>query len=255
MQKLLVYFLVAVFATSCNNDKTKEATASADDKKTGSEVKPGSARLDCSSFLMFKKGTVLEYNTTGAKGRVVAAVTTTTIDDVRNEGNAVVADYTSAFKDKKIRSTYRCEDGVLSVDMKSMFQDLFSGFSEKSGVTVEVQDGYLSYPLSLKEGDDLKDADFELKTKKDGKDMMTMKSQIKNRKVVGEEKITTPAGTWDCIKMDEKRIVTMSMMGNTMPPKELRTTTWFAPGGGLVKTETYDEKGELITTTELISVK
>ena len=254
MNELLFFFLVAVLA-ACNNDnKPSEATAS-ETKTAKSEVKPTSAKLDCSSFLLFKKGTVLEYNTTGGAGRTVAAVTTTTIDDVRQDGNALVADYTSSFKDKKIKSTYRCEGDELSVDMKSLFQDLFSGMKERAGVEIEVKDGYLSYPFSLKEGDDLRDADFVLTSRQDGKEVMSMRSQIKNRKVVGAEKITTPSGTWDCLKVSETRVVTMSMMGKEMPGKELKTTVWFAAGAGLVKTDTYDEKGELMNSTELQSIK
>lgn len=259
MKQLFLYFLVAVFAIACNNEsKPSEATASAAKaKSTESEVKPTSGKLDCSSFFWFKKGTVLEYSNSGAAGKTVAAVTTTTIDDVRTEGGAVIADYTSSFNDKKLKSSYRCEGDALYVDMKSMFQDLFADAGKRAGVTVEVQEGYLSYPFSLKEGDDLKSADFVLTSKQNGKEIMTMRSQIKNRKVVGSEKITTPAGTFDCLKMDETRVVTMSMpmMGNKIPPKEFKSATWFAPGGGLIKTETYDERGDLMNTTELISIK
>jgi hypothetical protein len=107
----------------------------------------------------------------------------------------------------------------------------------------------------MKEGDDLDEAAFEIRSKQNGKDFMTMKSQIKNRKVGGIEKITTPAGTWDCVKLLETRAVTMSMMGKQMPPKEIKTTEWFAPGAGLVKTDSYDDKGLLLHTTELTSIK
>ena len=74
---------------------------------------------------------------------------------------------------------------------------------------------------------------------------MTMKFDIKNRKVEKKESITTPAGTFVCYK------VTYDMDMKVLMRRSMKTAEWLAPGVGVVKTETYNQKGELEGYTEL----
>jgi len=57
--------------------------------------------------------------------------------------------------------------------------------------------------------------------------------------------VTTPAGTFDCIKMtqdtDVKAIFKM----------KAKTTTWYTKGVGMVKTENYDKNGKVESSTVL----
>lgn len=69
------------------------------------------------------------------------------------------------------------------------------------------------------------------------------------RKISGKEKLTTPAGTFDCFIMEET-ITTKAMMQKEVE----KTVSWYAYGVGLVKENTYDKKGKLVSTTLLNSI-
>ena len=59
---------------------------------------------------------------------------------------------------------------------------------------------------------------------------------VTNRKVEGKESVTTPAGTWECFKITSKNKINMKM-GPIGVPMNIDNTEWFAPGFGVVKTE------------------
>ena len=65
-------------------------------------------------------------------------------------------------------------------------------------------------------------------------------------KISGKEKLTTPAGTFDCFIMEET-VTTKAMMQKEVE----KTVSWYAYGVGLVKESTYDKKGKLVSTTLL----
>ena len=69
------------------------------------------------------------------------------------------------------------------------------------------------------------------------------------RKITGKEKLTTPAGTFDCFIMEET-VTTKAMMQKEVE----KTVSWYAYGVGLVKENTFDKKGKLVSTTLLNSI-
>lgn len=60
--------------------------------------------------------------------------------------------------------------------------------------------------------------------------------EVTNRKVEARESVTTTAGTWDCYKISYKSKITIKTMGIGMPIN-IDGTEWYAPGFGVVKTE------------------
>jgi hypothetical protein len=251
--KQLLFFLITIFSTAaCNNDKAP--TVEGAGAETAKATAKAPAETGCSSFLWFKEGTTMEYSLTDATGKAVGT-TTTHIDKVHPEGTATVADFTTSYAGgKNIKASYRCEGDKIYMNMKTFFDNNFSGM-KKAGVEMEMGDAYLSFPWNMKPGDKLDGADLIITAKKAGKDFMTMKSSIKDRTVEAVEKITTPAGTWDCLKLVETRTNTSSMMGRQIMSSDAKTIEWFVPGAGLVKFETYDAAGKLQTRSELISIK
>jgi len=69
--------------------------------------------------------------------------------------------------------------------------------------------------------------------------MLTMQINVINRKVLGAEKVKTPAGEFECVKISH------TMETKTMVKKTHTIVEWYAQGIGLVKQETYDKKGVL----------
>ena len=78
---------------------------------------------------------------------------------------------------------------------------------------------------------------------------VTMTVKGTERKISGKERLTTPAGTFDCFIMEET-ITTKAMMQKEVE----KTVSWYAYGVGLVKENTYDKKGKLVSTTLLNSI-
>lgn len=79
--------------------------------------------------------------------------------------------------------------------------------------------------------------------------VVTMTVKGTERKISGKERLTTPAGTFDCFIMEET-VTTKAMMQKEVE----KTVSWYAYGIGLVKENTYDKKGKLVSTTLLNSI-
>lgn len=256
MKRVLICFIAVLVVTACNNNKTPDVAGSASPVKETATAKdqPAAAAPGCSSSLWFKEGTTLEFNLTDANGKSTA-VTTTKITSVRPEGSAIVTDFTNTYsKGKEVKGTYRCEGDKLYMDMQSFFENNFAGL-KRAGVEMEVKNAYISFPSNMKPGDKLDDASFVITTKKAGKEFMTVTSTIKARKVEGVEKVTTAAGSWDCMKLSEIHSTKSEMMGKQFMSQDTKSIEWFTPGAGVVKMETYDASGKLQMRSELISIK
>lgn len=70
-----------------------------------------------------------------------------------------------------------------------------------------------------------------------------------DRKICGQEAVVTPAGTFDCYILEET-VTTKALMQKDVE----KTVSWYAYGIGMVKENTYDKKGKLVSTTILNSI-
>ena len=99
-------------------------------------------------------------------------------------------------------------------------------------------------PADIYEGMELPDYSIEIKIM-----FITSKMGCKDRKVIGRESVTTPAGTFDCYVIEET-MTAKAMMVNEKP----RQVSWYARGVGLVKQQTFDKK-KLTGTTLLTAIR
>ena len=77
---------------------------------------------------------------------------------------------------------------------------------------------------------------------------------VRNRQAEAEESVTTPAGTWNCVRISFE----MEMVSRTagIPIRvRIKGTEWYAPGFGVVKTESFNKNGKLAGTSEITSIK
>lgn len=249
-------FLTMIVLVSCNNaanngGATNDTTVNEPVVEKKNPEAP--AATGCTSFFWFKEGTVAEYSIKDATGKETSH-TTSTVTNVKNGNGEMVADFTTSMGGgKAISATYKCDGDKIYMDMKSLFEKNFSALAEKGGMQLEINDAYLSFPSNMKPGDELEGTTIKVIAKKDGKPVMTTINEIKDRKVESIEKISTPAGSWDCLKINETNVTTSEMMGKSLPGKEERTTYWFAPEVGMVKTANYNKDGKLLTETDLVS--
>ena len=99
-------------------------------------------------------------------------------------------------------------------------------------------------PAELSVGMELPDYEIEIKVM-----FITSKMGCRDRKVIGRESVTTPAGTFDCYVVEET-MTAKAMMVN----EKTRQVSWYARGIGLVRQQTFDKK-KLTGTTILTSIR
>ncbi len=108
----------------------------------------------------------------------------------------------------------------------------------------EITGTNLDWPNDLSVGQTLPDSNMNMKISMGGMNM-NMVLTVKDRKVTGKEKITTPAGTFDCFVIAYDTNVEMMGTSHKSSSKQ-----WIAEGVGLVKQEDT-QKGKVENTSLL----
>lgn len=206
---------------------------------------------DCGYYSM-SKGMVFGYQTLDAKGKLTGTTQTTCLG-VDKIGSATIFKVKSEYADAKNNNPsareyeMRCEDGKFFMNMKSFLDPKsMEGFKDME-VSVDAND--MMYPTSLSAGESLPDASITVSAGSGGMSLLNMVINITNRKVIGSESVTVPAGTFDCYKLTyDVETKMMFKINNTV-------SEYINKGVGNVKTETFDKKGKLVSTMQLVELK
>lgn len=234
------------------------------------------------SFVPTKKGMECIYKYFDAKGKPEIVKGTKeeaylrqTVVDVTQEGDAThitmscesnllnnIEHAEQIIEDLK-NLQFRIQDNVLYADnIMARTSALYSSEFEKMSagdmkVDVNIEAQQLQMPLSLSVGQTLADEDVTKTTiKMTGVMNMTFytTTSYKNRKVEAIEDVNTPAGTFNCFKISYDLEVNMDM-GMMKQGSAQKMIEWLSPEIGMVKTEQYDKKGKLSSSTVLSEVK
>lgn len=206
---------------------------------------------DCGSLLFFKEGTQTTLTSYDVSDKVTGSSRTHYRKVTRTPGGAVVEAVQESF-DKKGKSTgksefvLKCERGVLYFDLKMLLDEKQMKSLEQFEMKIEGSDKEI--PSDLEVGTQLKDADvkFSFQTKEGmALPMMNMSVRVSNRKIIAIEKVSSPAGNWDCFKLTEDIEV------KSVIQLKASSVTWFNYEAGIVKTESYNDKGKLTGKTLL----
>lgn len=271
MKKLFV-ISTALFVIACNNsgnqpdDKRGSDTShtiKSEDEKTNEPSGTADAGA-CGKLIFFQPGAEIEATSYDEKGKEKSKQYTKILSVSNKKDGFTVADVEGKDvdtdgerKETKVNYSYKCDGNKIYFDIASMFR------TKEKQEDATFESSLIEYPINVKEGDILPDAEGVMSSVRNGK-KMTMKFIYKNRKVEGMETITTTAGSWNCYKisngvesemdipgMDEKAKEMMKKMNEGM---KTTTTTWFAPDFGIVKIETY-MNGKLTSRNEVTRVK
>jgi hypothetical protein len=202
---------------------------------------------DCKQFYFLQKNKTIEMTIYNKKGDE-AGKNVYTITDVQTSGNETSATVNSEMFDKKGKSVVKatnnikCNGGVMMMDMKMMIPQ--STAEQFKNGEAKAENVYLEYPAGMKVGDQLKDGNFTM-SGQNGPMNYTVTLSITDRKVDGQESVTTSAGTWNCFRITSKSKMNMKMAVNI--PMNFESTEWYAPGFGVVKTESKGGGGTAIT--------
>ncbi len=206
---------------------------------------------NCSPYFAFPKGQKFELTNYDKKDKV-SAVTKYEVLDVKaiSDGTAFVVE-TATYDLKgsllaKGEANAKCVGGIFYTDVRNISSDMMP---RSANVTVDITGDQLMYPAQLAPGDKLKDATFTAKTAMGGMNLMTLTANIVDRKVAGMETVTTPAGSFECVKITYT--INMRLMGN----RTISAVEYLAQGVGVVKSEQLDDKGRKLSSTLLTKLE
>lgn len=206
---------------------------------------------DCVMYFVSEKGSKLELKNYNRKGKVQNVIQLEVTDKVVSNNKITLAIkyayYDKKQKDVQAKGNYKamCENGVFKFEFGAMMP--MAGQSKGKNMKMEIESDFLDIPSNPSVGQKLRDGVMKMKMKAEGMpNMFNTKVEIKNRKVEGMEKITTPAGTFSCVKISYNSEMKMSFMKT-----RTKTIEWFARGVGMVRSESYNKRGKLSGYTEL----
>ncbi len=218
------------------------------------------AFMFCASFILNaqlayfpSEGTVLTYHNLDKKGKIESKIVYK-VESVKQSGeNADVTYFVESYGKKdelvfKDRITFKKEGDKLFFDMSNFVN---KGAFQQNGeipATVEIEGNSLEVPINGTAGQSLPDANMTIASDM-GFVKLKMTTNIINRKVDDIEDLTVPAGTFNCMKISGD--VSGKILGMNMSGKSVQ---WYSSGIGMVKSETYDKKGELSGSMVLVAV-
>jgi len=214
------------------------------------------AQDDCMAFFPSEKGTVLINKSYDANDNLQNIITYTvngSNQTTMGENMEITCDITDAqgmVIDKGMIDA-SCMDGNFYLKMKN--QAVTSDFFELLGCNTQLVGNFLDYPNTFNDGTPFQDyftmdpGEYTVKSKEND-EKMTVK--VYNRQYEKAEKITTPAGTFHASKI--------SFSFDSDKDKKItkhKGVEWYAEGAGIVRSETYDDKGNLESYTVLTNLQ
>ncbi len=212
---------------------------------------------DCGKFYPFDKGTVMEFTSYDKKdkqeGRMIYKVKA--VKDTPEGKKATIDFEMYDKKDEKVdfgesgstEFAVQCNGEKTMIDIESMMlgNPMLSSYK---GMEITMEGNHIMIPNQLSTGEELPDADLKIKVNT-GVMNINMSSKIFNRKVVGQEKITTAAGSFDTF------IITYETEFKMGVSRQMKGKQWIAQNVGMVKEELYNKNDKLTGYTELTGLQ
>jgi len=201
---------------------------------------------ECTYYFPVKVGATLETKSYNDKDKPVSIAKSIVIE---HSGNKIK--FSSEVSDNKGKSIskgnyeIRCENNEVFLDMSMYLQGVNK--DAYPGMDVKVESKSMSIPAVLAVGQKLNEGEITMKVSNQGFQIMNNSTRIFNRKVEALEDITTPAGTFKCAK------ITYEVETKIMGLIRTKGIQWISSKVGVVKTESYDQKGKLSGYTILTS--
>jgi hypothetical protein len=207
----------------------------------------------CDLFGLLKEGYEAEYTNYDAKDKVTGKQNMKVLS-VKNENGAISSIVESTLFDKKgkvvqtMEVEFTCQNSTLHIDLRNLVNtQAFAAFTET--MEIEIRSVPASYPSNMKVGDKLPDANLEMDARMNGLKIMSVEVLMTNQEITGRENIETPAGTFDCFKINSEAEVI------TLFKHKSKSETYFSPKVGTVKSINFDNKGKVNGYTLLTKVK
>ena len=200
------------------------------------------AFCQCHPYFPIKEGVKYTYDFYNAKDKL-ASRSTNEFKKVSDIGGKLTATMLQQIIDPKkgdvltsSESEWTCEGGVVRFSMDAI--NISGTDMSATGMDVTVEGDEMDIPSDLTPGQTLNDVTYHITMKLSGINVMDRNFFIKNRKVEKEESITTPAGTFNCMKIS---YTTESSGKSGGMSKPMLTSIWYSKDVGMVKVENYND--------------
>lgn len=208
------------------------------------------AQINCSKYYPFEEGTSFQYAMFDKKGKP-DGTSDYQVKSVLNSGSETIAEMSINLQDKKgkeiVQSNYNiiCTGTGVKIDFQSLMPTQMLEQYKEMDVQVDLSGTDIELPNDLTVGQELQEANVTMNVKMAGMNMKTIMN-MKNRKVEKKETITTTAGSFECYVIYSENESQVMGMKKTFPSR-----LWLAEGVGMVKQESYQKDGDLMSTMEL----
>lgn len=197
---------------------------------------------DCNGYFAYQAGTKMELTHYDKKDKVSSVLKYQVEKNVPTANGTDIFFFNQTYDSKgklvvKGDFEMQCKNGQIYADVHNIASDM----TPAADAEVSITGDKLTYPHNLTVGQKLDDVNCEVKQTMSGSGMtlFTIDMSLTNRKVEGFETVTTPAGTFECVKISYDYNTKMSFM-----KKQGHTVEYLAKGIGLVKVESFDKKGK-----------
>ncbi len=216
---------------------------------------------DCkNTFTSYAKGASFEMTHYDAKN-TAKGKNTSTVTDVKNTAGGKTISLHSVPSDGSNKNqegtdiTIACEGSTIKLDFAGAISSA-NALAGKGNFEMKFDKTDIEFPANPTVGQTVADDKIVMSVvdKSSGTSMGNNTISFKNRKVVGKQSVTTPAGTFDCFKMTSDMSMEMSMMGRTMPARVMKSESYFCSSVGMVKAITYDENQNVTSSSVLTKV-
>ncbi len=193
----------------------------------------------CNPYFDINEGSTWSYENFNHKDKLQGSQTQT-VSSYEKSSNGYEALLAVVSRDKKGKEIGNgeleiiCENGILKFDMRRFVPE--EQMQAMENFAVEVEGNNLEYPAELSAGMNLPDGDITV-TAVGTAVSMNINVEITERKVVGSETVSTPAGDFEAFKITSKSTVT-SKMGMSLT-FEFDQIEWITRGVGMVRSESY----------------
>lgn len=211
----------------------------------------------CAGYYFFNKGDV-EMITYDDKGKENGKLTYT-ISEITKTGNELIASFTTEEKNNsgvglsKVPGKYKCSNGSLFMDAAvAIPKEQMTPYKD---MAVQSGAGFVEYPSRLTPGQTFRDTSFTIQILNNGSFFTNLTLDQANRKVEAKESLTSRTGTWECLKITYDGKFTTNNGSSPATSFNFKCKEWFAPGFGIVKSETYSSTNTLISSFAITSVK
>ena len=200
---------------------------------------------DCNGYFAYKAGTKLEMTVYNKKDK---PTTILKYEVLKNTSTADGADivYNNESYDAKNRLinksefTAKCQGTQFQTEVRNLTSEMMP---QSADIQVSITGDKLIYPHKLSAGQTLPNANVDMKSTMQGMTISSINTQITNRKVDGFETVETPAGKFECVKISYSYYMKL-----TLGKIEGTAVEYLAKGVGMVKSESFDKKGQKVST-------